>query len=180
MKLETSRLYLRPFKPSDIIETYLKALNDISIIGQTESRHKKWDKKSATDFVKSASTKTSKIFGVFIKETHKPIGNIRIFNIHSIHMRAELSFLFYDKQEWSKGYGTEALEALLNYGFNELNLHRIVADYYATNTASEKVFGKLEFIVEGVFKDHFVNENNEFVDSIRVAKFSPRAQISEN
>jgi len=94
MILRTSRLYLRQFLPADINGTYLNALNDSSVMGLTEARHQIWDRNKAVDFIKSASSKNSKIFGVFIKDSDKAIGNIRVFNIHDIHRRPELSFLF--------------------------------------------------------------------------------------
>ena len=172
MELETTRLYLRPFQVSDITQVYLDALNDLSIIGQTEARHLFWDRKSATEFIQLANEISSILFGVFIKENDKPIGNVRLFNIHSIHKRAELSLLFYDKNEWSKGYATESVNAVINYGFNTLGLHRIIADYYATNIASSKMFSKVGFVIEGVFREHFLVEHNKFVDSIRVAKIN--------
>ena len=172
MIYETSRLYIRQFSSSDINETYLNALNDSSVMGLTEARHQTWNKDKAVNFIKTASSKDSKIFGVFIKGTDKAIGNIRIFNIHIIHRRAELSFLFYDKTEWSKGYATEAIKKLLVHVFDELKLNRIVADYYATNIASGRLFEKLGFEIEGTYKEHFVMENGSFVDSIRVAKLN--------
>ena len=180
MILRTSRLYLRQFLPADINGTYLNALNDSSVMGLTEARHQIWDRNKAVDFIKSASSKNSKIFGVFIKNSDKAIGNIRVFNIHDIHRRAELSFLFYDKNEWSRGYATEAIESVLMYVFDELNLHRIVADYYATNAASARLFEKVGFIIEGMFKEHFVMEDGEFIDSIRVAKLNEKNQFTKN
>ena len=80
-------------------------------------------------------------------------------------------FFFYETSEWGKGYATEAIEAIINYAFDTLELHRIYADYYNTNIASEKVFSKLGFKIEGVYKDHFWL-NDRFVDSIRVAKIN--------
>jgi RimJ/RimL family protein N-acetyltransferase len=171
--LETSRLIIRPFAPSDITQVYLAALNDPSIIGLTEARHRTWNRDSATEFVRLANSTTSKIFGVFIKQTHKPIGNIRLFGIHPLHRRAELSLLFYDKSEWSKGYATEAVEAVVNYAFDVLKLHRIVADYYATNIASSRMFEKVGFVIEGVFKDHFLVGDSQFIDSVRIAIIYP-------
>ena len=86
-------------------------------------------------------------------------------------MRAELSFLFYDSGEWGNGYATEAIGGVVECSFDILNLHRIYADYYEMNIASERVFSKLGFHIEGIYKDHFWLEDR-FVDSIRVAKIN--------
>lgn len=172
MELITKRLMLRPFKVSDITEIYLAALNDPSIIGMTEARHKIWTKESAEAFVQSVNNDTSILFGAFIKETGRPIGNVRLFDIHPVHHRAELSLLFYDKSEWGKGFATEAVETVVKYAFDILKLHRITADHYANNTASSKMFKKVGFVEEGVFKDHFNIGENKYVDSVRIAKLN--------
>ena len=170
MEIITERLFLRPFSVSDITEVYLNALNDPSIIGMTEARHKNWNEENASAFIESVNNKTSILFGVFLKNNGKPIGNVRLFDIHPIHLRGELSLLFYDKSEWGKGYATEAVEAVVKFAFDELNLHRITADHYANNIASSKMFKKAGFIEEGVFKDHFNIGENKYIDSVRIAK----------
>ena len=113
LSVETTRLFLRIFKPADITTTYLDALNDPKIVGLTEARHRKWDRETASAFIlESTEVGRSLLFGVFLRETKQPIGNVRLFNLHSRHNRAELSFLFYDAGKWGLGYATEALQAL--------------------------------------------------------------------
>jgi len=171
-KVETNRLIIKIFNPSHINEKYLDALNQKNIIGLTEARHCKWNREKAIEYIVNANKPMeSTLFGVFLKSDNKPIGNVRLFNFHKVHKRAELSFLFYEIREWGKGYATEAIEAIISYGFGTLELHRIYADYYNTNIASEKIFSKLGFQIEGVYKDHFWLDDR-FVDSIRVAKIN--------
>jgi RimJ/RimL family protein N-acetyltransferase len=50
---------------------------------------------------------------------------------------------------WGKGYGTEALNRILDFGFNDLNLHRIKAGCAVENIASIKVLEKVGMIREG-------------------------------
>ena len=169
MEITTQRLYLCPFKMEDITPVYLEALNDTSVIGMTEARHQSWNIESISAFIQVANSCSSILFGVFLKENLKPIGNIRLFGIHPVHKRAELSLLFYDKTQWGKGYGTEAVKAVVNFAFDELKLHRVIADYYAINTGSSKLFEKAGFTREGIFKDHFKMPDGTFVDSIRIA-----------
>lgn len=172
MEIVTERLLLRPFRVSDITEIYLNALNDSAIIGMTEARHKKWDKETASAFIESVNNSSSILFGVFLKDTGRPIGNVRLFDIHPIHHRGELSLLFYDRSEWGKGFATEAVNAVVKYAFDVLKLHRITADHYANNIASSKMFEKAGFVVEGVFKDHFNIGENKYIDSVRIAKIN--------
>jgi len=169
MEIKTDRLLLSKFVKEDINETYMNALNDHSIMEMTEARHVIWDRNNIEKFIENSNTKDSLLFSVKLKEKNKQIGNIRLFNIHNVHKRAELSLLFYDKSEWGRGYATEAINAVVCFAFENLKLHRVFADYYATNLASSKIFEKSGFKIEGVFKDHFYTKDKNFVDSIRIA-----------
>ena len=170
--IQTERIDIRMFSPENITDNYLNALNQKEIIGLTETRHQHWDKETAVQFIEYANKPGESIlFGVFLKVNNKPIGNIRLFNFHEIHRRAELSFLFYDTNEWGKGYATEALDGVIEYAFKKMKLHRIHADYYEVNSASAKVFKKLSFIIEGNYRDHFWL-SNRYVNSVRVCKIN--------
>ena len=167
--LKTSRLVISKCQWNRLNSTYLNALNDPEVMQFTEARHQKWDEEKMIKFIDEANQNGSILFEVKIIDDNKSIGNVRLFNWNKIHCRAELSFLFYDKSEWGKNYATEAIDLILKFGKEEFNLHRITADYYACNKASEKLFSKLGFQIEGVFRDHFwLNDN--FIDSIRVGK----------
>jgi RimJ/RimL family protein N-acetyltransferase len=50
---------------------------------------------------------------------------------------------------WGKGFGTESLNTILDFGFKELNLHRIEAGCAVDNIASIKVLEKVGMIREG-------------------------------
>lgn len=52
-----------------------------------------------------------------------------------------------------KGYGKEAMELLLNYAFNELNLHRIQLSVFSYNSAALKLYESLGFKHEGTFRE---------------------------
>lgn len=166
--IKSQRLYLREFDVNDINQIYLSALNNHEIVGLTEARHKKWTKASTLKYIKDIKeSRNATLVGIFQINNDSPIGNIRLFNIHPIHKRAELGIMLYDKSKWGKGYGSEALKALCEFAFNTIGLKRIHADYYRENIPSSKIFSKVGFKVEGVFKSHFFYNGN-FTDSIRV------------
>lgn len=52
------------------------------------------------------------------------------------------------------GYGTEASKLLTEYGFKQLNYHKIYARAFENNKPSQKVWEKLSFTTEGVLRDH--------------------------
>jgi ribosomal-protein-alanine N-acetyltransferase len=171
-KIITANLYLRPLEVSDITREYIHALNDPEVVRLTEARHRKWTRENVRQYVLDSNVEgVSRLFGIFLKKSGKHIGNVRLFNFSEKHRRAELGIMLFDKSQWSKGYGTEAIVSVTDYAFNELKLHKICADYYAFNTASARMFRKAGFENEGVFKDHFWLDG-EYIDSVRIAKFN--------
>ena len=62
-----------------------------------------------------------------------------------------------DPQHWGRGYASEAVRALVQFGFEELHLHRISAHCLAENAASARVLEKLGMRLEGRQRDseHF-------------------------
>lgn len=56
--------------------------------------------------------------------------------------------------EQGKGYMTEALQAAIHYVFQELNMHRIMANYIPHNQRSGNVLKRLGFVVEGYARDY--------------------------
>ena len=62
---------------------------------------------------------------------------------------------------WGQGYATEAARAMVNFGFNQLGLHRISSWCIADNTASARVLERLGFQQEGRLRQ------NEFFKSRR-------------
>ena len=177
-KIVTNNLYLRPMSVSDISQEYVTALNDAEVVRLTEARHQKWDNDSVKRYVIESNVEgISQLIGIFLRESVKHIGNIRLSNFSARHKRAELGIMIWDKSQWSKGYGAESLIAITDYAFKRFKLHKVCADYYSVNSASARMFEKAGFKIEGVFKEHFLLDGI-YVDSVRIAKFNK--QDTEN
>jgi len=171
-KIITSNLYLRQLSAEDITPEYTRSLNDREVVRLTEARHQKWNEENVRRYVKESNIKgKSLLVGIFLRELNKHIGNIRLSNFNKYYKRVEFGIMIFDKLHWSKGYGTEALNAISNYIFKDLKLHKICADYYSVNVASAKMFKKAGFKVECLFKDHFLLDG-ENINSVRIAKFN--------
>ncbi len=77
------------------------------------------------------------------------IGNCGIHNIDWKNRVGEVGIVIGEKQYQNMGYGTEAMELLLEYAFNTVNLNRIELNVYDYNNRAIKLYKKLGFTEEG-------------------------------
>jgi RimJ/RimL family protein N-acetyltransferase len=66
---------------------------------------------------------------------------------------AELGYWFL-REHWGYGFATEASQAMLEFGFRRLGLHRIWAKCHVRNEASAKILEKLGMTFEGTLREH--------------------------
>jgi [ribosomal protein S5]-alanine N-acetyltransferase len=71
--------------------------------------------------------------------------------------RAELGY-WIGSLYWNHGYCTEAVKAILNYGFTELGYHKISARHFEGNLSSGRVMEKAGMVREGVLRDEIVKD----------------------
>ena len=64
-----------------------------------------------------------------------------------------------------KGYGKKAIDLVLEYGFEHLNLHRIYLDTLESNTSAIGLYKKVGFKEEGRKKQH-IYKNGKYFDLI--------------
>ncbi|MDU1906244.1 MAG: GNAT family protein [Dysgonomonas sp.] len=99
-------------------------------------------------------------WGIALKGESGIIGTIGFNNYTRLH-RANIGYDL-QKKYWNKGYITEALEAVLDFGFETLEINRIEAEVMQSNLASEKVLHKLGFIKEGILREWMFWNNNYY------------------
>ncbi len=81
------------------------------------------------------------------------IGSIGLHRINWKDRNAELGIAIGEKDYWDKGYGTDAIRALLRLAFEEMNLHRIYLWVDADNVRGIRCYEKCGFQQEGVLRD---------------------------
>ncbi len=80
------------------------------------------------------------------------IGNIGLHDIERENRRAELGIIIGDKAYWGQGYGTDAIQAMLGWGFGYLNLNRVSLRVYAYNQRAIRCYEKCGFQYEGAMR----------------------------
>lgn len=93
--------------------------------------------------------------------SNEVIGTVMIFNIDQVANKAEVGYVF-RKDTWGKGYCSQAVELVCDYGFKVLNLHKIHAQVTDTNIGSSRVLEKNGFEKEGHLKDHYYVDNQYY------------------
>ena len=92
------------------------------------------------------------------------IGKFILFQFDQPNHRAEIGFIL-NRDYWRSGLSFQALQAIINFAFDELDLHRIEADVDPANPGSLAILDKLGFKREGLFRDRW-KVNKQWVDSV--------------
>ena len=86
-------------------------------------------------------------------EDKKTIGTIDLFDFDPFHKRAGLGILIANEAYRRKGYGSMALQCMINYCFKTLQLHQLYCNILANNPESLDLFEKYGFVQTGIKKD---------------------------
>jgi RimJ/RimL family protein N-acetyltransferase len=90
---------------------------------------------------------------IILSEQGCLIGNAGIRISPSASWEAEIGYEL-DHRYWGHGYATEAAQALLSFGFQDLRLHRVFAHCIAENTASARVMQRLGMQFDGCLREN--------------------------
>lgn len=95
------------------------------------------------------------IFQMIEKQSNSVIGWCGYHTWYLPHHRAEIGYLLNSEIHWGKGLMGEALPYVLDYGFSELDLHRVEAFVGRENKASLRLLERSGFVYEGCLKEHY-------------------------
>ena len=145
------RIYLRPLNPKDLESGYHDWVNDPETNRYLASGVKPVSFSQLSDYyTKIMNSATDVMFAIVVKKADRYIGNIKIGNIDWINRHANCGRLIGDKKYWRKGYGTEALEMVIDYAFNTLNLNRICSGAISDNISAIRSCEKAGMKKEGL------------------------------
>jgi len=164
--IASGRVYLRPFEPSDA-ELYRRWRADadpMSLAGwhqrapmslaEVEQRIAKLVAEPSDDFV---------TFLICLDADDRPVGEVMLADIDRRNGSAELGIFIGESGEWGKGYGTDAVNAIVDFGFAELRLERIWLNVWTENARAKRAYEKAGFVHEGTVRhDRF--EHGEYTN----------------
>ena len=91
-------------------------------------------------------------FGIRLAKSDELIGVLDLNGIEWQHGTSWLSISIGDRSNWGRGYGYEAMQLILAYAFQELNLHRVQLSVFDYNERAIALYEKLGFQREGVWR----------------------------
>ena len=152
MKLKTERLKLEELSLGDLDDIHqlhlLPETDEFNTLGIPENIET--TKQLVFEWIKQQQNvpRTSYVFSVRLAETNQFIGLLAL-NLGKTNYKIAETWYKIHSAYWRRGYTTEALLELLNFGFHELGLHRIEAGCAVENIASIRVLEKVGMIKEG-------------------------------
>ncbi len=142
-KLVGEKVYLTPLNV-ECAEIFTEWLNDIETTDYIGRTNQIYTLNAEKKYLEENIEKDVKL-GIVDLETETLIGTISLENLNGTNRTATLGIFIGDKSIRSKGYGTESIKLLLDFGFNYMNLKNIQLDVLSFNERAIKCYKKSGF-----------------------------------
>lgn len=160
MKLETKRLLLRDINESHV--EYILRIRSNEVINQFVIRNSPKNNYDALQFILTIKERTKNnqtiYLGISLKDQPNLIGTICLWNFSNDRKTAEVGYELLPEYH-RQGIMSEALKAVLDFGFNEMHLDEIIAITNKFNENSKGILLKHDFILLEGEKDEGFPDN---------------------
>ncbi|OVE64459.1 GNAT family N-acetyltransferase [Clostridium diolis] len=166
-QIETERLILRKFEYTDdenMLKYWISDPEIQSLYSEPVYSTKEEVKELLEKYISSYDKSDYYRWAVILKETNECIGQISYFLVDNNNNFAEIEYCIGSLFQ-RKGFATEATKAIIKYGFDKMNLHKVQICHKSINMPSRKVIEKCGFVYEGTLRDFFY-ENGEYIDRL--------------
>jgi len=168
--IETKRFIIKPFSEEFLTEKYVGWLNDPEVVRFSEQRFISHTLLTCRNYMESFGGTPNYFWAVLLKsEKQSHIGNINVV-IDLNNRTADVGILLGEKEQWGKGYGSEAFIAVIDFLFQETEARKITAGTTALNKGMLNIMKKTGMKDDGRRIRHFVIDNEE-VDLVYASVF---------
>ena len=144
LSFESDRIIVRTMEQGDATERYANWINDPEV-------NRYLGTKSTTipellEYIEHWNQDPQALFfGIFLKDnTH--VGTVKLEPINIQNHTAMIAIMIGDKKAWGKGYGSEAMQLLINWCFEELDLEEVTLGVVSTHMPAIRAYEKLGFV----------------------------------
>lgn len=162
--IETERLILRRFEYSDstsMLRNWIADEKIQSLYSEPTYETEEAVTELLTKYITSYEKEDYYRWAIIDKEANECIGQIAYFLVDSKNHFAEIEYCIGSAFQ-CRGYATEATKAVIKYGFEKMNLHKVQICTKTINIPSKRVIEKCGFTYEGTLRDYFYM-NGEYV-----------------
>jgi ribosomal-protein-alanine N-acetyltransferase len=156
LPLRTTRLDLRPLQEADVAALF-QIHSDPQAMRYWDAPPWRSDERGRAMVARDRALATREYLrlGIELADCGELIGTCALWRIDTQSRRAEIGYMLRTRS-WGHGYMHEALCALLDYGFTELELNRVEADTDPRNERSTRLLERLGFCREGLFRERCI------------------------
>ncbi len=150
---ENKNIKLRKLSINDYL-TYHNWRNDIEVMKSTSPELDIYTLEETESFINMiVNQPNAKGYMIEDIEDGETVGIISLINIDYKNRSGECIIDIGQKEKWGKGIGREAMSILMDYAFNELNLHRLYLQVFSFNERAIKLYERLGFKQDGKFRE---------------------------
>ncbi|MGL2963219.1 GNAT family N-acetyltransferase [Flavobacterium sp. RSB2_4_14] len=165
--LQGKNIFLRALEPEDL--EFIYAIENDETIWEVSNTQTPYSKFLIHQYLENAHQDIYEAkqlrLAICKKSTFEAIGLIDLFDFDAKNKRAGVGIIIQNEVDRNNGFGKEALGLMIQYAFQQLQLHQLFANIGTENTASIALFATFEFEKIGVKKDwNFIN--NSFKDEV--------------
>jgi len=150
IKLQGDNIYLAALERQDCKK--LCADNEYDFIAPTESILFGYSVENSDEWFdeiqKLLKENVNIRLGIFLNDA-TVIGDVALQGINTKNRSCSIGIGIAKIENRGKGYGTEAIKLILDYGFNNIGMERITASTLEINVPAQKALEKLGFVLEG-------------------------------
>ncbi len=151
MAIMGKTVYLRAMEPEDM-EMLRDMINDPDISRMVIGWSFPVSKREQMNWYDRVASDANKRFIVCLQENNQAVGMVTLTNIDLVNRSAFHGIKLHPSCPKGKGIGTDAVMTLMEYAFNQINLHRLDGEWFLYNTASKRLYEKCGWHEEGIKK----------------------------
>lgn len=166
------KIILRAYKDEDIDKAY-KFVNDKELIKNlSPGIGFPTTYKEEVEFINSQkkNSKGTYDFAIEVIENGEYIGGCGINDVNWQTRVAIVGIMIGNKDYWNNGYGTDTMNTLIRFVFQEMNINKIRLQVYSFNKRAIRCYEKCGFEIEGILKDEIYKEG-KYYDEIVMSLF---------
>ena len=159
-RVSGEKVYLSPISTEDL-DIFMNWVNDPEI-AHTTNFYTQFTSLTQEKEIVELLAKKGNTFSIVTQENDKIIGTCSFSNINETNRVAEIGIIIGEKEYRGKGYGTEAVNLLLQFGFMNRNYNSIYLHVHSFNARAIACYEKAGFKRQGVCREALIRGDKKY------------------